>query len=104
MQFLQMRKNLSQEGAITTLTPPTTPEQTGSSDSAKNSAPIRNPNDNLNSNNAKVTQNAEELEEGELKIDESAVSETTARNGRNVCSKNEHKPIRVSVIKRRQIN
>ena len=99
MQFLQMRKNLSQEGAITTLTPPTTPEQTGSSDSAKNSAPIRNPNDNLNSNNA-----TEPAEEGELKIDESAVSETTARNGRNVCSKNEHKPIRVSVIKRRQIN
>ena len=94
MQFLQMRKNLSHEGAITTLTPPTTPEQTG--DSAKNR------NDNLNSNNA--TENAEPAEEGELKIDESAVSETTARNGRNVCSKNEHKPIRVSVIKRRQIN
>ena len=91
MQFLQMRKNLTQEGSITTLTPPTTPEQTG--DSAKNR------NDNLNSNNA-----TEPAEEGELKIDESAVSETTARNGRNVCSRNEHKPIRVSVIKRRQIN
>ena len=96
MQFLQMRESLSNEQSINTLTPPTTPEQTG--DSAKNRY------DNLNSNNATVNQNAEEPEEGELKIDESAVSETTARNGRSVCSKNEHKPIRVSVIKRRQIN
>ena len=82
-----MRK--THEQSITTLTPPTTPEQTG--ESAPKPAPM-NGNSNLNANNA--TDNA-----GELKIDESAVSET----GRNV-NKNEHKPIRVSVIKRRQIN
>ena len=86
-----MRK--THEQSIMTLTPPTTPEQTG--ESAPKPAPIiprMNDNSNLNANNA--TDNA-----GELKIDESAVSET----GRNV-NKNEHKPIRVSVIKRRQIN
>ena len=84
-----MRK--THEQSIMTLTPPTTPEQTG--ESASKPGPIRmNDNSNLNANNA--TDNA-----GELKIDESAVSET----GRNV-NKNEHKPIRVSVIKRRQIN
>jgi len=85
-----MRK--THELSITSLTPPTTPEQTG--DYAQNTAPIRM-NDNWSANNATYTA----AQQGELKIDESAVSET----GRSV-NKNEHKPIRVSVIKRRQIN
>ena len=79
-----MRK--THEQSINILTPPTTPEQTG--ESAK-TALTRNANLNANT--------ANENEQGELKIDESA------ETGRNV-NKNEHKPIRVSVIKRRQIN
>lgn len=85
-----MRK--THEQSITTLTPPTTPEQTA--DYAQKTAPIRM-NDNLNANNATDTA----AQQGELKIDDSAISGT----GRNF-NKNEHKPIRVSVIKRRQIN
>ena len=84
MQYMQMRlarkrevENQHQENMVNLLTPPTTPE------------------DPENTNPESAEKN--ESEHGELKIDESAAK-------MNININNDHKPVRISVIKRRQIN
>ena len=70
-------QNQHRENMVNLLTPPTTPED------PENSKP-ENREDNGN-------------DEGQLKIDESAEKMNMNKN-------DDHKPVRISVIKRRQIN
>ena len=84
MQYMQMRlarkrevENQHQENMVNLLTPPTTPEDP----------------ENTNPESAEKNEN----EHGELKIDESTEKMNMNKN-------DDHKPVRISVIKRRQIN